>query len=289
VNLSFYNPIRAHQWHKNLLRDHRKLLLVDGLVAYTGGAGISDSFDPRERPHPWQEVMIEIRGPSLADWQDLFVEAWDRWAVRSLSLPAATYRPAGSQSGRVVAQGGLMKGTEIIGSFVNRIRTAEQLVWVATAYFLPSWKIRRALVRSARTGIDVRLLLPGPLTDHPSVRHLGCRYYEQLLRAGIRIFEYQPSFLHAKVLLCDQWVSVGSCNLDRWSDRWSLEANQELDDPRSLARIRAMFETDFHASQEIRYEKWRQRPWYRRRLEGVLGWIEAILLRWGEWKRLGRG
>jgi cardiolipin synthase A/B len=285
VDLVFYNPLRARGHVRNLLRDHRKLLVVDGDIAFTGGAGITDAFDPDVRPDSfWHDIMLEIRGPNVADWQALFVEARQRWAARPLYLPQQEIRPVGFQAGRVAVHSIGPRKSEIIRSFINRIRNAERSVWLVTAYFLPSWKIRRALIRSASAGVDVRLLVPGPLTDHPSVRHLGCRYYEQLLRAGVRIFEYQPKFLHAKALICDNWLSIGSCNLDRWSYRWSLEANQELEDPRLISRMRGVFQFDLSQCLEIRYEEWLQRPWYRRRLEGLLGWIEGLLRRLGEAK-----
>ena len=98
-----------------------------------------------------------------------------------------------------------------------------------SAYFVPSQRFRKALRGAARRGVDVRLLVPGPLTDHPWVRHAARRFYGKLLRNGVRIFEFQTRVLHGKMTICDDWVSVGSSNLDRWSFKWNLEANQEID------------------------------------------------------------
>jgi phosphatidylserine/phosphatidylglycerophosphate/cardiolipin synthase-like enzyme len=174
-------------------------------------------------------------------------------------------------------------------SHVSRIRGARRLVWFATAYFLPSWKLRRALRRAASKGVDVRLLLPGPLTDHPAIRHLSCRHYERLLRDGVRIFEYQPRFLHAKVLLCDDWVSIGSSNLDRWNYRWNLEANQELAEQEVANQVQALFAEDFVHCLEIGYTAWRRRAWGRRLQEWIWTSVSGILARVTEKRGKGPG
>ncbi|HEY7745416.1 MAG TPA: phospholipase D-like domain-containing protein [Desulfuromonadales bacterium] len=279
VELFFYNPLRTGGGHGNLFRDHRKLLLIDGVVAFTGGAGIADEFDPGLNPDRyWHETMLEIRGPVVRDWQTLFIEVWNRWSDRSLQLPSLpSVRESGGQRGRVVAQRRFPGRSEVMRSHISRIRGAKRRVWLATAYFVPSWKLRRALRHAVDKGADVRLLLPGPLSDHPAVRHLACRHYESLLRAGVRIFEYQPRFLHAKVLLCDDWVSIGSSNLDRWNYRWNLEANQELADPELADQVQALFEDDFGHCLEIAYTDWRHRAWNRRLLEWVWTRVSGIL------------
>jgi phosphatidylserine/phosphatidylglycerophosphate/cardiolipin synthase-like enzyme len=150
-------------------------------------------------------------------------------------------------------------------------------VWFSTAYFVPSRSVLRALQRAAARGVDVRLLLPGPYTDHPAVRHAGRRFYGRLLRHGVRIHEYQPRFLHAKSVLCDHWVSIGSSNLDRWNLRWNLEANQEVDDAGFAAQVQAMFERDFADSLEIRYPEWHRRGLRERLREHLWGRVDMLL------------
>lgn len=287
VELAIYNPLRLGLWQGNLFRDHRKLLLVDGVVAFTGGAGIADEFDPGLHPDShWHETMLEVRGPAAGDWQALFVEVWNRWAARSLRLPAPPWvEESGGQRGRVVAQRSFPGRSEVMRSHVSRIRGARRRAWLATAYFVPSWKLRRVLRHAAGKGVDVRLLLPGPVTDHSAIRHLSSRHYERLLRAGVRIFEYQPRFLHAKVLLCDDWVSIGSSNLDRWNYRWNLEANQELTDPEIADQVQALFAGDFVHCLEIDYADWRRRAWSRRLLERVWSRVSALLARLTEKRR----
>lgn len=278
VALVIFNPIKAAKRVRNLARDHRKLLLVDGEVAYTGGAGLSDEFDPPEgAAHRWRETMIEIRGPVVADWQRLFARVWGREARRPLDLPlpSPASRPDGMDGRVEVTQASVRQ--EITRSLLKRIGAAEHRVWISTAYFIPSWRIRRALRRAARRGVDVRIVVPGPRTDHPAVRHAGRRFFERLLFAGVRILEYQPRFLHSKTALCDQWVSIGSSNFDRWNLRWNLEANQAVDDPRFAAEVARMLETDFAAAREWRYGDWASRPLFARVREYLWGKVDLLL------------
>lgn len=280
VELVFYNPLRYGKLLRNFFRDHRKLLVVDGDIAFTGGAGVTDGFEPPQNPGTaWRETMIEVRGPVVADWQELFLEVWNRLADKPLAPPPPA-APAGASRGRVTETRGPV-GQEIKRSLLNRVRAAHRHVWIATAYFIPTWKIRRALKRAAQRGADVRLLLPGPHTDHPAVRHAGRRYYQRLLRHGVRIFEYQPRFMHQKAFLCDDWVSIGSANLDRWNLRWNLEANQEVDDPRFARAMRTMLAADFREAVECRYEEWLRRPWRARLTEYLWGLVDLLLERLG--------
>jgi phosphatidylserine/phosphatidylglycerophosphate/cardiolipin synthase-like enzyme len=284
VDLLFFNPIRFRRLTENFVRDHRKLLLVDERVVFTGGAGITDEFDPPRHPERrWRETVVRAEGPVVADWAALFCVEWNRPTPRKLACRAAALAlPSDGPPGRVsIAQG--LASQEIKRALLKQIRSAERTVWLATAYFIPAWRIRRALRRAARRGVDVRLLLPGPHTDHPAVRQAGRRFYGRLLANGVRIFEYQPRVLHSKVFLCDDWVSIGSSNLDRWNLRWNLEANQEIDDSAFAGRVRAMFEADFRESVECRYAQWRKRPWSARARERIWGRVDLWL------HSLGRG
>jgi cardiolipin synthase len=274
VALAFYNPLRYGRWRRNLFRDHRKLLTVDGEVAFVGGAGITDAFADEATELPWHDVMLEVRGPCVADWQTLFRDNWVRWAEQPLRF-APPPDPADGRPGRVALNA--PAHMEIRRSLLKRIRGAERRVWIATAYFIPSLKLRRALRRAAGRGVDVRLLLPGDHTDHPAIRHAGRRYYARLLNSGVRIFEFQPRFLHAKVLLCDSWISIGSSNIDRWNLSWNLEANQEADDQQLTEAVERLFARDFRQSTECLPAEWRQRPWFRRLLEQFWGYVEIWL------------
>ena len=134
--------------------------------------------------------------------------------------------------------------------------------------------------RAARRGVDVRLLGSGPLTDHPVVRHAARRYFGRLLRNGVRIFEYQPRVLHAKSVICDGWVSIGSSNLDRWGFKWNLEANQEIEHLPFANRAAAVFEDDCRWSMELDRKEWMQRSMLDRFRENLAGMLDRRLERW---------
>ncbi len=287
IHLAIYNPLRFGKVRRNLLRDHRKLLVVDVAQAFVGGMGLADAFDVEVNPQTfWHDVAVCIEGLVVADWHAVFCRNWRYWAKQYLS-PASMSNidvtdVSTGQAGRVT--GGRRFGAlSIHHFFLKRVRNAERRVWMMTAYFLPSRSLLRALRKAARRGVDVRLLLPGPKIDHPAVRYAGHRYYYLLLRAGVRIFEYQPRFLHAKVLMCDDWVSLGSSNVDRWNLRWNLEANQEIENSDFAARARELFAADFVDSQECLLNTWQMRPRYRRVLEWFWGkvaqWLENISAR----------
>ncbi|HSG11360.1 MAG TPA: phosphatidylserine/phosphatidylglycerophosphate/cardiolipin synthase family protein [Gammaproteobacteria bacterium] len=288
----YYNPLHSHSTLSNLYRiywqrathglhrNHRKLLLVDGTLAFAGGAGITDEVDSPDMPHlQWRETMIEIRGPVVDDWQRLFTESWNASARQPLDLPPLPASGATpGQRGRVTVNEARRR-MGIQRSLLKRIQRAEHRIWFATAYFIPSWTLRRRLKHAAKRGVDVRLLLPGPVTDHPGARYASRRYYERLLNNGLRIYEYTPRFFHAKTVLCDDWVSIGSCNFDRWNLQWNLEANQEIDDSAMAEEIAELFRTDFSHSVEHLADEWARRGWYQRALEWLWQRVERLSLK----------
>jgi cardiolipin synthase A/B len=253
IDLVFFNVPRWRAFSRMFVRDHRKLLVVDGAAGFTGGAGLADMFSADAQPdNYWLDCIVEIRGPVLRDWHELFAGTWKTSARRELDTPpgpSPTLSPG--ERGRLAAGAGL--GTKDLSrSVTQRVRKARSRVWIATAYFWPSSRLRRALRRAARRGIDVRLLLPGPFTDAPVARSVARLFYARLLANGVVIYEYQPRFLHAKLVLCDGWASIGSSNLDRWGFMWNLEANQEVDSPAFAQKADAMFSQAFDYSVVLR-------------------------------------
>lgn len=286
VILRFYNPLDWRRGLRNLYRDHRKLLLVDRELAVVGGAGVTDEFwQPGQDTSEWHEVMVEIRGPLVQDWQALFDRQFHANPRRTAWRPAENFGltrlpPApitGEGMGRV-AYADARQHRDILRSLVRGLNAGHQRIWLATPYFLPTWKVRRSLRRAAARGIDVRLLLTGPRTDHPSVRYAGHRYYPRLLRAGVKIFEYQPTFLHLKMVLVDDWVSIGSCNFDHWNLRFNLEANLEALDPSLTAAVAASFERDFALATQVTLEDWKARPLWSRVMQRVWGWLDRLVV-----------
>ena len=295
IQITYYNPLSSHNillnlykilWHKrgyDLHRDHRKLILVDGTIAFVGGLGLTDKFDPQQNPEKcWRENVVKIEGAIITDWYQLFKQSWDQFAATPLSLPPPQ-PPILNLPHNGYARVAYSKGkgrNQIKRELLKRTTNAEHRIWLCTAYFIPSWRFRQRLRRAARSGIDVRLLLPGLHTDHASVRHAGRHYYYRLLCSGVRIFEYQPRVLHAKTLVCDNWVSLGSNNFDQWGLTWNQEANLEVEDQAFTESVEQMFAQDFSQSREITLAEWHLRTGYQRLAEELWGrvgqWIDQI-------------
>lgn len=289
IHIAYYNRLRSHsnlynlyrifllRQEHSLYRNHRKLLLIDGQTAFVGGTGLVDEFDPPGHPEmQWRETMVSIQGPVVADWQQLFTTSWNKSTQQTLSLPQPQpVEHTEAQRGRITVND-IERYSEVLLSLTRHIAHARVRVWLATAYFVPRWRIRRALKRAAKAGVDVRLLLPGPITDHPGVRYISHRLYGRLMKNGVRIFEYQPRFMHAKSVLCDDWVAIGSSNFDRWNLRWNLEANQEIKDEVLAAQVKEMFEQDFSNSVEYSYEQWYRRSWFKRLLQWFWKQVEIL-------------
>jgi len=286
VELRFYNRISWRKGLNNLYRDHRKLLLVDQQLAVGGGTGVTDEFwQPGTNTCDWHEVMVEIQGPLVQDWQMLFDRQWRANISRKAWKPATHFGLShlprvpeqGAGMGRV-AYADAHQHRDILQSLVRAINSAKQRIWLATPYFLPTWQVRRSLRRAASRGVDVRLLLTGPRTDHPSVRYAGHRYYPRLLKAGVQIFEYQPCFLHLKMVLIDDWVSIGSCNFDHWNLHFNLEANLEALDPALTQAVATSFVSDFKQSQPVSVYAWQSRPLWRRVKQRIWGWVDRLVV-----------
>lgn len=291
IELRFFNRFHRHKWLRNLSRDHRKIILADRRIAFVGGAGITDEFSPRvSGPKAWRELMVEIDGPIVTDWQIMFERVWanhdavhsEALRERILSFRQPLYNAHHMNrevpQARVNATRGL-GNKPIIGALLAEMKKAESLIWISTAYFYPSGKVLKALRKAAQRGVDVRIMLPGPYTDHPSVRFAGRAWYSTLLNDNVRIYEYQPRMLHMKLALVDDWCSVGSCNFDRWNLRWNLEANMEIIDGEFTRNVEAMLVNDFAQSIEYTLNLWKQRPWNEKVREYFWKYVGLILNR----------
>jgi len=283
----FFNKISISKLQNNIFRNHRKIFLIDSEIAYTGGTGITDSFfSTTSSKNLWHEVMIKIEGECIEDWVDLYFSHFKSRSIRKtqkkttiksiLDSPIYTKSTAQlSQTGRV-SYSRRFYYKDILRSTLKQIKLSKKKIYIVTAYFLPTWQFRRALKKAARRGVVVTLLLPGATTDHPSVRQMGRRYYQSLLSSGIQIFEYQPAFNHSKIFVCDDWVSIGSCNLDRWSLQRNLEANQEVFDEKFSKTVIKVITSDLKKSRQINLENWNYRSLKNRIYEKF--WISAMTI-----------
>ncbi len=278
ITMLAFNPVnpaaRVGKWELNN-RDHRKLMVVDGKIAFTGGINISSTyanssfFRSKRKPGQtdgkqvgWRDTHIKIEGPAVAALQWSFVNNWVNQDAGE--LPQHDYFPrltaAGDKLMRVLPTDP-DRDSEIYKSFILAIQEARKSVHITSAYFVPDRQFVDALCDAARRGVDVKLVLPG-VTDHGLVFHAGRGFYEALLTAGVKIYELQVAILHAKTAVIDgTWATVGSANIDRRSFLHNYELNVVVIDAAFGRDMESAFNEDLRDSKEVTREAWRHRPW----------------------------
>jgi cardiolipin synthase len=250
-------------------RNHRKLLVVDGRVAFIGGLNISSEYaSMAEGGLGWRDTQVEIEGPCVLEQQKSFLELWTRLRRMDPPLPGRSPAPvSGGARMLAVSSQRLRDRWEIARYYRHAIEQARESVWIASAYFLPSLRFSRSLRAARRRGVDVRLLVPGR-TDFAPVLYGMQRLFTSHLLAGIRIFEWSGPMMHAKTMVVDgTWSTVGSYNIDRLSGFHNYELIAVVCDADFGRRMTAMFEEDFAGSREIKRKTWKNRGWGRRILE----------------------
>jgi cardiolipin synthase len=272
VEFNPLNPLKAHDdWELNQ-RDHRKLLVVDGRVAFLGGINISSvysggSFSQRSRLRPgggpaWRDTDLQLEGPVVAELQKLFLAGWASQkgpepASPNLFPPAER---AGHQVVRAIGSSPDEPYSLIYATLLSAIGSAETSVQITNAYFAPDPQLLAALEAAAARGVEVRLILPSQ-TDSWLIFHAGRGFYERLLRAGVKIFERRGVILHSKTVLIDGvWSTVGSTNLDWRSFLHNHELNAVVLGAEFGAQLQSMFDADLAGSEAIMLEAWTGRP-----------------------------
>ncbi len=271
VRVLEYHPIRP--WARGFSirrRDHRKLLVADGRVAFVGGLNIARAYDaPARGGLGWHDAAVRIEGPVVWDLVEMFSRTWKK-EVRAAPLdrPPAIPPPAAGGIPAAALGAERWRGRRSIGrAFLRAIRTAERRVWVSNAYFVPAPRFVRALRGAARRGVDVRVLVPAT-TDVPGIRHASRALFGVLLRRRVRIFEWEGPVLHAKTAIIDSlWCTVGSYNLDHMSMLHNLELTVLALDPTLAARMESAFEEDLRRSREVVHREWKKRGLWPRVLE----------------------
>jgi cardiolipin synthase len=259
-----YQPISLYRLHRLNNRTHRELLIVDGVVAFTGGAGIADWWaKPVRRAPAWRDTMARLEGPIVTALQGVFAENWLECSGEILIGPRHWPRlePGDATEAMLVKSSPSDRATASRVVFQMLIEGAVQEITVSTPYFLPDRSLRQALVRAAQRGVRVRVLVPGRLADQRLVRLASRRLYRELLDAGIRPFEYRPAMLHAKTLVVDRtWAVVGTTNIDNRSFEHNDEINVAFRDAAIATRLLQDFEADLAVSDEITPREWSARP-----------------------------
>ena len=260
-------------------RTHRKLLIVDGRVGFTGGVGIADEWiGNAQDPQHWRDTHFKLEGPTVAQMQAAFMDNWLRTHDRVLH--SRDYFPPLEPAGDSPAQlfmSSPEEGSESVRlMYLLSITAAEKSVRLASAYFVPDDLSIETLVAAQSRGAVVEIIVPGRHIDTQTVRRASRSRWGKLLEAGIAIYEYQPTMYHAKVMIVDgMWVSVGSTNFDNRSFRLNDEANLNVHDAALAAHQTRCFEQDKSLSKRIDPHEWRNRPMREKLIEQAAG-----LLRW---------
>jgi cardiolipin synthase A/B len=275
IDVEWYHPIRWYTLSRVNNRTHRKLLIVDGCVGFTGGVGIADEWlGDADAPDHWRETMVRVEGPAVIQMQFAFMDNWVK--SRGEILTGLPYFPATEKVGDHLAQ--VIKSSPAEGSstvkllYTISIVSAVEKIWITNAYFIPDRDTIRALEGAVRRGVDVRVIVPGKWNDHRVVRYASRLHYERLLRKGIRIFEYQPTMVHAKTMVVDGiWTTIGSSNFDDRSFRLNDEVNVNIYDEGIAAQMEAMYEEDLARSVEITLGRFKRRSFASKMKESFAG------------------
>ena len=271
VDIRRFHPPAWYRLNRMNNRTHRKVLVVDGKVGFTGGVGIADEWSGHAQdPDHWRDTHFRAEGPVVAQMQAVFMDNWIK--VTGEVLHGADYFPPLTKHGVAAAQ--MFSSSPEGGSesmhlmYLLAITAATKSIHLSSAYFVPDDLTLKALVAAAKRGVRVRIVTPGEYMDAEIVRRASRASWGELLKAGVEIFEYAPTMYHCKVLVVDGlWLSVGSTNFDSRSFSLNDEANLNIFEATFAARQIAIFEQDVTQSKSITYVEWQQRPLVEKLLE----------------------
>jgi cardiolipin synthase len=281
VEVVLYRPLRFYDFDRINHRTHRKLLIVDGRVGFTGGLGIADPWlgHAQDKEH-WRDSQFRAEGPVVAQLQAAFMDDW--FETRGVVLDGPGYFPDLDRQGPALGQvfwssprGG---NGNLRVMFLLAIAAATRRILIANAYFVPDETTVEMLVAARRRGVDVEIIVPGPVLDAQVVRRASKETWGPMLEAGVAIYEYQPTMYHPKVMVVDDvWASVGSTNFDDRSFRLNQEDNLNVYDREFAAGQAAAFARDRAVSRRITLEAWRRRPLWERIQERAAGVLRKQL------------
>jgi len=274
VEVKLYRPLRWYNLGRFNNRTHRKLLIVDGRIAFTGGVGIADHWRGRaEDPEHWRDSHFRVEGPAVAQFQAAFNDNWMKITGQVLRGPAyfPELLPAGTMQAQLFIASPAGGSESMHLMYLMAVASAARTIDLAASYFVPDELLIEALIEARRRGVRVRVLLPGPHIDSETVRIASKREWGPLLREGVEIHVYQPTMLHTKMLIVDTaFVSVGSTNFDLRSFRLNDEASLNVFDVGFAAQMTAVFELDLRDATPFSYAMWLARPLKQRIAESVI-------------------
>jgi len=276
VTVRKYRPIRLFSIYKVGKRTHRKILVVDGKVAYTGGLGIDKRWLGNARnSKEWRDTQVRVTGPVVDQMQAIFAEDWTYTTGEILAGDA--FYPKRDRTGSMEAQA--IKVSRGDASSLSKmlyymaIQSSAKTLHIQNAYFLPDNQVTDALVHAVARGVDVRVMVPGRHIDLPMVRFASWKHYGELLRGGVKIYEYRPTMLHNKTVVVDGIFStIGSINFDARSLMANAEESLAFYDRGFAEKMEAMFQQDLEKCEEITYQVWSHRG-IPKRLSEFVFWI----------------
>jgi cardiolipin synthase len=274
VEIERYHALHWYSLGKLNNRTHRKVLIIDGQIGFTGGVGIADEWTGHAQdPDHWRDMHFQIEGPVVAQFQAAFLDNWIKTTRRVLN--GEIYFPALHSTGELKMQ--MFMSSPAGGSesmrlmYLMAITAAEQSIDIEAAYFIPDELMSRELIKARSRGVRIRILLPDKHIDSETVRVATKRAWGPLLKSGVEIHEYGPTMLHCKMLIFDHYmVSVGSTNFDMRSFELNDEASLNVYDSGFANRMTDVFEKDLKSSTSYDFDRWRQRPWLEKVAEVVV-------------------
>jgi cardiolipin synthase len=278
VQIAEFHPVAPWRarWGWSV-RDHRKLLVVDSMIAFAGGLNIGDDYAPREwAGHAWHDVHVRLQGPCVREIEKQFLSTW-RYAIgEQVTVRRATPAVLGPARVQVLASGSRRGRRDISRNYHFAMKRARERIYLQAAYCIPERGLRRVLRNAVGRGVDVRLMLPG-LSDVRAVQYASRATYASLLKSGVKIYEWMPTVLHAKTLVVDGvWCSIGSYNLDQRSLRYNWELTVVVVDRPTGAALEQAFEADLASCVQVDPQQWARRDLWHRTLERLF----YMLRRW---------
>jgi cardiolipin synthase len=276
VEVRWYNvviPWLLHRAASYYFRDHRKLMTVDSTIGYVGGVCV------RADMGSWRDTQARLNGPVVGAIEQSFLQLWEKNAV---SLPHLLDRPRSGTNGRVGGYAFIPNSPAPGKRFLyhamrEAVRNAQQRIWLTVPYFVPDLGLFRNLRLAAKRGLDVRVIVP-KVSDLPALDIAGRSYFGMALKAGIKLYTYQTSVLHAKVLICDDnWATFGSMNWDSMSFRYNLEGNIVTTNKTTIAELSEHFLADIATTPQLSLDQWHKRP-LKQKLAELLLWPFHSLL-----------
>jgi cardiolipin synthase len=274
VNLRRYRPLKWYNLGRLNNRTHRKLLIVDGRVGFTGGVGIADQWRGNaEDPEHWRDTHFRVEGPVVAQMQGAFNDNWMKMTGQVLNgeIYYPHLEPAGGSNAQLFIASPAGGSESMHLMYLMAFAAAQRSIDLASAYFVPDRLVKEALIAARERAVRVRLLLPGAHTDSETVRLSSQSEWGDLLKAGVEVHLYQPTMMHTKMVVIDgELVSVGSTNIDIRSFRLNDEANLNVYDEGFARQMGGCFEEDLRRAEQYSYQQWRKRPLREKLAEQVL-------------------